>query len=312
MVEVASPFGGHATVAVRTLSPPPGPELCRFATVSDSHIGGEGFGRLAITADSAGSASERCLAGALADAAAWGAGLIVHKGDVTELGLAAEWARAAVLFTAPGIPVEVVPGNHDRKVTAVDAGPTLASAGIGYTDGGVRSRDVPGLRLVLGDSSRRRAHRGHVAELTGAATEAVAGAAGAAVVVVHHHFQPFRRAVYWPPGTPGPEGHDFLDALGAANPATLVTTGHAHRCRSHLRGTVLVTETGSTRDYPGTWAGYAVHEGGIRQVVRRVAEPDALAWTEATRSAYGGAWGRWSPGRLEGRCFSHTWPRRRD
>jgi hypothetical protein len=43
-----------------------------------------------------------------------------------------------------------------------------------------------------------------------------------------------------------------------------------------------VTEVGSPKDYPGTWAGYVVHEGGIRQVVRRVAAPEVIRWTEST------------------------------
>ena len=51
--------------------------------------------------------------------------------------------------------------------------------------------------------------------------------------------------------------------------------------------------------FPGTWAGYAVHEGGIRQVVRRVAAPDAIAWTDRTRHGLGGMWGLIAPGRRE-------------
>ena len=66
-------------------------------------------------------------------------------------------------------------------------------------------------------------------------------------------------------------------------------------------------ETGSPKDYPGTWTGYVVHEGGVRQVVRRVAEPDCIRWTEHTRQLAFGAWGRWSPGSLADRCFVHAW-----
>ena len=62
------------------------------------------------------------------------------------------------------------------------------------------------------------------------------------------------------------------------------------------------------KDYPGTWAGYLVYEGGIVQTVRRIMDPAALAWTERTRRNAMGAWGRWSPGRLTDRSFSHPWP----
>jgi len=67
---------------------------------------------------------------------------------------------------------------------------------------------------------------------------------------------------------------------------------------------------GSTKDYPGTWAGYLVYEGGIVQTVRRVMARDAIRWTEQTARMFGGAWGRWSPGRLEDRAISHAWGNR--
>jgi hypothetical protein len=37
-------------------------------------------------------------------------------------------------------------------------------------------------------------------------------------------------------------------------------------------------------------------------------DPEALAWTERTRRSALGAWGRWSPGRLTDRSFTHVWP----
>ena len=69
-----------------------------------------------------------------------------------------------------------------------------------------------------------------------------------------------------------------------------------------------MTEVGSTKDYPGTWTGYVVHEGGIRQLVHRVEEPSCLAWTDRTRRAFGGVWRWWSPGTLADRCFTIPWP----
>jgi Icc protein len=71
-----------------------------------------------------------------------------------------------------------------------------------------------------------------------------------------------------------------------------------------------VTEVGSTKDYPGVWAGYKVFEGGIIQLVRRTSDPDVMAWTEATRRAVNGQWRRWSPGRMADRCFTVDWPAR--
>jgi hypothetical protein len=90
-------------------------------------------------------------------------------------------------------------------------------------------------------------------------------------------------------------------------PNLLFTAGHTHRNRRRRIAGVEATEVGSPKDFPGGWGGYVVHEGGIRQVVRRVAAPDCLPWLERSRWAALGAWGRWSPGRLDARCFSLTW-----
>ena len=125
---------------------------------------------------------------------------------------------------------------------------------------------------------------------------------------MHHYPQRFERANVYPPGIAGGQASALLDAIADVHPATLVSSGHTHRHRRHFHGPIVVTETGSTKDYPGTWTGYAVHEGGIRQVTRRVAEPTSMMWTERTRRAIGGWWGQWSPGPRSHRCFTHPWP----
>jgi hypothetical protein len=116
-------------------------------------------------------------------------------------------------------------------------------------------------------------------------------------------------STFWPPGIPGPESDRFLRQVAAANPSTLVATGHTHRHRRHVRHGLTVAEVGSPKDYPGTWTGYAIHEGGIRQVTRRVSDPAAMRWTDSTRVSYYGLWGRWSVGTIDQRCFTLSWER---
>ena len=110
------------------------------------------------------------------------------------------------------------------------------------------------------------------------------------------------------PGAPVPMAKRFLDAVAAAAPAALVVSGHTHRHRLRHRGPLAIAETGSPKDYPGTWTGYVVHERGLRQVTRRVARPDAIPWTEHSRWAGFGLWGLWSRGTLPHRCFTLHWP----
>ena len=98
-----------------------------------------------------------------------------------------------------------------------------------------------------------------------------------------------------------------MRALRRANPALIVTSGHSHRHRKRLIDGVPHVEVGSVKDYPGVWAGYAVHETGVRQVVRRVAPGDCLEWTDRTRRVMLGAWQAFSPGTLAERCFVHRW-----
>ncbi len=151
---------------------------------------------------------------------------------------------------------------------------------------------------------------GQLSHVTEEVAERAAEADTPVFVAVHHQLLTLPVPHHPPPGIPAVQSRRFLDRLQAANPAAFVTSGHTHRHRRRTHGTVVLTEVGSPKDFPGTWAGYVVHEGGIRQVVRRVAAPDILAWTDRTAAAALGAWGRWSPGTLDARCFTHVWPRR--
>ncbi|CAN5147338.1 hypothetical protein BH24ACT1_BH24ACT1_06440 [soil metagenome] len=298
---------------VRTLTPPPGGELFRLATVNDIHLGDPHFGRFPTVPhppDDGPPPPERCLAAAVAELADWGAQLIVAKGDVTDHGSAEEWKIAATLLSAPGLPVMTIPGNHDVGRGAIDPTEILAAAGIAFSSGAPSACELPGIRLVLGDTTVAGHNSGTISASSAEVARLAGEASGPALVALHHHPQRRQVMTHPPRGIPGTEAVPFLDGLAAANPAAMVITGHSHRHRMHRWGPLVVAEVGSPQDFPGTWAGYVVHEGGIRQVVRRVAAPGALAWTESTKGCFAGLWGRWAPGTLGQRSFSHPWPTR--
>ena len=50
------------------------------------------------------------------------------------------------------------------------------------------------------------------------------------------------------------------------------------------------------KDYPGAWAEYRVHEGGVLQIVHRISTPEALAWTEQTRGMFPGLYASYAFG----------------
>jgi 3',5'-cyclic AMP phosphodiesterase CpdA len=293
------------------IAPPPGEELFRLATVSDTHIGLEHFAFLPTVHDPVRDAdappSERCLRAAVTEAVAWGAQLLVAKGDITQHGRADEAARAATLLSSGGVPVDAIVGNHEVTSRGEPLDAAFAAAGIPLLEGGVVVRDVPGARIVLFDSTERGKHVGTYARLAEDVCDAVAEARGPAIVLTHHHPMALPFPTYWPPGVRSTEARRFFDLVVRANPRVLMSAGHTHRHRRHDHRSMVITEVGSTQHYPGTWGGYVVHEGGIRQVVRRVAAQDAIAWTEATARGVLGIWKRWSVGRISDRCFSLAW-----
>lgn len=304
-------------VTFHTLAPPPGRELARFATLSDLHLGADSFdlhGRMREEPHPGDPHPTRCARAAIRELLGWGAQRLVLKGDLTQKSQPGEWRTLGTLLADLPVPVDAMPGNHDEHLVAGSLGATRGAhlAGV-QLHNGVEHEDLPGARLVFVDttvppSDRGRLPSGRVDE----AVERLRSAPGPSVVLLHHYLRTSTLPWFLPLGVPHHQAEPFLRAAADANPACLITSGHSHRHRRRDAGPLVVTEVGSPKDYPGTWAGYVVHEGGIRQVVRRVSSPDCLPWLERTRRAALGTWGRWSPGRLEDRCFSHAWPERPD
>ncbi|MBW3614953.1 MAG: metallophosphoesterase family protein [Actinobacteria bacterium] len=299
--------------ALRTLAPPPGSLLSRFATISDLHIGEPAFGLLPRVRELPAPPPEqgyaaRCARAAIAEAAAWGAEALVVKGDLTFSGRPKQWELVAEILSSAPMPVYATLGNHDVFAKSTDGRVVLARCGVAipYEPTSV---SLPGITLVVGHSAQARRSAGHLDDRQCETLVRLAGdSPGGAFVTLHHYVDPLPIPSRYPPGIPRQQGDPLLRGLAEANPATLVSFGHTHRNRRGVRHGLAVTEVGSTKDYPGVWAGYAVHEGGIRQVVRRISDPSCLAWTQETRRMLGGFWGLWAPGRLSSRCFSHPWP----
>lgn len=309
---------GPERLLARTLAELPGAELCRVATVSDLHLGTRVFGHRGTIQDPFTHPDPhpvRCARAALDEAVAWGAERIVAKGDLTNGGRPGEWRTYAELTRVLPVPTLGLPGNHDLgPIDAVQAAgsltPSDAAAAFGLSMAQpVIVEDLPGLRLVLADATRPGHHGGSLTPVLDDVLDAAASAdrTGGLLVALHQQLQPHRLPEGWPPGVARDESAAFLDRLGAAHPHALVTSGHTHRNRRWGRAGVVVTQVGSTKDYPGVWGGYVVHEGGIRQIVRRTQAPDAIEWTDHSRIAAFGAWEHAAPGRLDARCFNVAW-----
>lgn len=302
---------GRRVHRFRTLASPPGPLLFRFATVNDCHIGERAFGFLRTIRETEPHDEPypaRCLQAAVAEAKEWGAQHLVVKGDLTNLNRASELEVGARLLRESGLDVSAVLGNHDVTRRGVNARQALANHGI-EIDPKPRAVDLPGIRLVLVQTARRGFSRGFLDDVqVQGASELIASSPQPVFLVLHHPLQRIERNLVWPPGIPGSEAGPFLEAVAAASPNVLIASGHSHRNRFRKVGPIPLVQTGSTKDFPGAWTGYAVHEGGIRQVVRRIARPDVMRWTDESRRAVFGAWPLWSSGLRSWRCFTHQWP----
>jgi predicted phosphodiesterase len=304
--------GPVGPLRARTLLAPPGELLHRIATVSDAHLGSHGTGFLHTIVEKPERPPDdahplRCLRAAVHEARTWGADELIVKGDLVEQSDREAWAQADAVLGALGLPVSIIPGNHERSGRGdCDPAAGLATHGRRLVTG-VEHVDRPGLRVVLLDTVIAGGDRGHLSDLLDDVLDVAHGSSSPLLVAMHHQPMHWRIPTYLPAGVPAPEARHFLTELGGVEPRTIVTSGHTHRHRRRHVGPVTVTEVGSTKDFPGTWAGYEVHEGGIVQTVHRIAEPSCIRWTDHTRRAALGAWQLWAPGPLTDRCFTRTW-----
>lgn len=311
-IELTGPgtAGPAPVMEASTLAVPGGRELLRVATVSDVHVGSLATGYLHTIAEIPAPATPhpvRCLRSAIDEALGWGAQHLIVKGDLVDRSDDDKWHAAGTALRRLPVPLELVPGNHERsKIGDVDPDEGARAAGLRLVeDLAVIDRD--GVRIVLADTTLAGTDRGHLGHVGERIVEAARATSGPVLVPLHHQLMRWPVPTYIPLGIPGRASRAFLHALGSANARVLVTSGHTHRHRRYDVGPVTVTEVGSTKDFPGTWAGYQVYEGGIVQTVRRTGEPSVIRWTDRTRRAALGLWALWAPGPLRSRCFTRAW-----
>lgn len=273
----------------RTL-PERGELLATFATVNDVHFGEVECGRLAdadvgpvLRAEPGDppypevmnrAAVEEILA---ADPAA-----VVVKGDLSADGLDEQVDAFLDAYAPLADRLTWVRGNHESFH--------------GLQRGAVPTQlvDLPGVRLAVLDTSVEGSPQGWVAAEQLEWLDTVAAEADRPVVVMGHHHP-------WDPGSVErpddyfgihPDASERLVEVVARRPQVVAyLAGHTHRNRVRrfeATGDVPWVEVASVKDFPGAWAEYRVHEGGIVQVLRRISSPAALAWTERTREMFHG------------------------
>ncbi len=298
-------------LTVRTAPALAGSPILKIATISDLHLGETAFGLTRTMRDRSSGPNGyplRCTLAAVRESLAWGAQLLVIKGDITDSGKPAHWDLFDRVLDEVDIPVMAVPGNHDTVglSESIDHRRALESRGLDSADIQIRNSD--GVRIVAVNSTVPGRGRGTMANriqhlLTAVDTDEPA------LIFAHHHFESTPVPYFWPPGVRLGESRDILSQLASVNPNLLLSSGHTHRNRARRAESLLLTEVSSVKDHPGVWAGYEVHSSGIRQTTRRLMDPGCAAWNDRTHAAVAGIWGRWAPGSIEQRSITHLWPR---
>jgi 3',5'-cyclic AMP phosphodiesterase CpdA len=297
-------------VSVRTLPRPAGELLCRFTTVNDVHFGETEAGRIddhpegPIRRAEPGSTPypEVMNHAAAREMAAIDPMAVIVKGDLSVDGEPAEWEAFEACYRAPfGDRLHVVRGNHDAYRHQAD-----------YA--GDQRIELPGVIVALLDTAIPGATTGTVSSEQIDWLDDLCANADRPVFVMGHHQQ-------WIGDGPDakrsddyfglhPDASDALDALTQRRTGVVAYAAghtHRHRVRPMARSRVPSIEIGCTKDFPGTWAEYRVHEGGIMQVVHRMSTPEALAWSESCRGLYsdfGIDYETYALGTLADRCFT--------
>jgi len=291
--------------AFQTL-PQHGELLTVFATVNDVHFGeevcglidGSDMGPVFRSEPGDDPFPEVMNRAAISEIIAIDPAAVVVKGDLTSNGTQGEYdAFRAAYEPAFGERLTVVRGNHEsyhHAPFAADAFQELA---------------LPGVTIAVIDTSVDGHTAGHVtADQLEQLDELGARADRPVLVFGHHHLG-------------DPDSHEKADrefGIDLESSASLLEVfarrrslrgyfaGHTHRNRVRRfapTGEVPWVEVACVKDYPGTWAEYRVHEGGVLQIAHRISDPRALAWTEKTRHMYHGLYHDYAFGLLADRCF---------
>ncbi len=311
--ELAHPDALFFPAEFRTLRTPPGERLGTFATLSDLHLGEKVCG-LGPTGDEGPifrAADENppywayMNEAVVAEVNAAAVDAVVVKGDLTGDGRAEEFGLAKAVLAELAAPCHVVLGNHDRMQNGVDGLLTL-----GQPDHAARAEKAPGVRLVLLDTVDAGRDGGvFPAERREALADTLAGdEATPTLVFAHHYTSDPRKRRKRSFGIHRDHSAAMLDVFSTRPNVHGFFAGHTHRNRVRrfpATGRVPHAEVSATKDYPGAWALYTVHEGGYIQELRRCAAPKALRWADRTKNMYFGLYRHYAIGTLAERCFSY-------
>jgi 3',5'-cyclic AMP phosphodiesterase CpdA len=224
------------------------------------------------------------------------------KGDLTDTGRPEEYAQFLSVYGRFGDRLHHVRGNHDAM-----RDPALATSGAPYAVG------LAGVTLAVLDSTVPGRVGGALDDAQRAWLDDLASQSTVPVMVFAHH--PLWDLDARHPVDPNyaiarDDSAAVLDIVARRETIVGFFAGHTHTNRVIRRPrarNVPLVEVACAKDYPGAWAEYRCYEGGYTQVMRRIAAPDALAWSERCRSMIQGIYRDLVLGSIRSRCFTQRY-----
>lgn len=298
-------------VAVTTLERPAGELLSTFATTNDVHFGEVECGHLEVpeSREQLGPVfrsepgeppyPEVMNRAAIAELQALDPDAVVVKGDLTDLGTQEQYEMFLDAYRLLGPRMRHVRGNHDAMID-----PDMATEGAPY------AITLDGVTLAVLDTTRPGTDKGRLPpEQIAWLDDLAAEVATPLLVFGHHHPWDPASAVrtddYF--GINPDDSEAFLDVVARREVIAGYFAGHTHRNRVRRFPTarkVPIVEVACVKDYPGAWVEYRVYETGFTHMMRRVAAPQAMAWTERTRNMFAGLYRDYALGSVDERCFA--------
>jgi 3',5'-cyclic AMP phosphodiesterase CpdA len=285
-----------------------GPVLSIVVTMNDVHFGEVECGKIegvtppAFTVQPGEVPYPEIMNGSVvSDAAKLDPDLVVVKGDLTSFGTVAEYERFLEVYHGVfGDRLLWVRGNHDSYPGQV------------YADWSVQCRDVPGLRIILLDTSRVGTGEGFVSQQQCEEVDRLCRDTSETVIVMGHHplFVPGVDRERHFTGVNQRDSAALFDVLLRHRNVVSYSAGHTHRCRRETVQGLAVVEVACVKDFPGAYGHVIVGEHAIAHVVRRASHADAIEWAEKTRTMFDGFYGTYAWGTFDDRCF--VLPKRRD
>ncbi len=306
-VENLSPEDSYEEFGIqyRTL-PHLGERLSVFATVNDVHFGETDCGVIddpdmgpvfSVSEDET-PYPEFMNQGAVSEISGSNPDAVLVKGDLTSDGTEEQYQQFLSCYEeAFKDRLYHIRGNHE----------SYDPPGI-QTENQIRI-DLDGVTLAMVETVRPGSTGGTVSDDDLEWLDALSKSVSNPVLVFGHHqiWDPatsYRSADYF--GIQPDESERFISMI-AANPNIKgYFAGHTHRNRVRYfpeTGDFPWVEVACVKDFPGAWAEYQVFEKGILQINHRISTPEALDWTEKTKSMYNGTYFDYAFGNLSDRCY---------